>query len=217
MSWIHLQPKEVLEEALRTQQGCFLAAALDGRIFYANDAFLRWIGYTMHELESRTWMDISVKDINLEADLAAAKAMGEGSIQYYSVQKQYIPKQSRPRWGTLYVQRYPQIGPCEVALVTWEPLEEETSEAYLIAKDAIQSMSSELVELKAIVKKLEASNEPTNLIEKGVIAWLKIVANYPKSAAVVGLFLICLIGGSAAVNAIGAVKKIMTGDFTANP
>lgn len=217
MTWLQIQSREVLEHALSQSPSCYLASALDGKIHWANQSFLNWMGYTLHELELRTWMDISVRDENLEADLLAAKSLYEGQIQTYSVLKQYIPKQARPRWGYLHVTRYPQLGPIEVCICTWKPVEDESSPAFARAVEAINKMSASLEDLKVIVAQIEEQHAAKNLVEHGIVIWLKIVSRYPKAAITVGLFLICLIGGSAAVNAIGAVKKIMTGDVTATP
>jgi hypothetical protein len=162
-------------------------------------------------------MDISVKDSNFEADVEAAKLLDAGAITTYRVLKQYIPKQSRPRYGWLTVLRYPQYGPLEVCICNWHPVEDDSSPALSNAMEGVNKMSASLDELKQIIVQIEQQNAATNIVEKGIVIWLKIVSQYPRAAAVVGLFLICLIGGSAAVNAIGAVKKIMTGDVTATP
>lgn len=217
MSWLQSQSRDLLEFALQHSSSCYLSSALKGTIYWVNDSFAAYMGYTPRELERRTWMDISVKDENFEADVEAAKQLEEGIITSYRVLKFYIPKGARPRIGWLTVLRYPQYGPIEVCICNWHPLEDDSSPALASAMEGIDKMSASLDELKQIVVQIEQQGAATSIVEKGVVIWLKIVSQYPKSAIVVGLFLICLIGGSAAVNAIGAVKKIMTGDVTASP
>lgn len=217
MSWLQSQSRELLEFALQHSASCYLSSALEGTIYWVNDAFAQCMGYTPRELERRTWMDISVKDENFEADVEAAKQLEAGTIQSYRVLKMYVPKQSRPQLGWLTVLRYPQYGPLEVCICHWAPIEDDSSPALATAMGSIDKMSASLEDLKQIITQIEQQNAATNTIEKGIVIWLKICAQYPKAAICVGLFLICLIGGSAAVNAIGAVKKIMTGDVTATP
>lgn len=217
MSWLQEQSRELLEFTLQRSSSCYLSSALEGKIYWVNDSFSECMGYTPMELERRTWMDLSLKDDNLDADIEAAKQLEAGVITSYSVMKFYLPKGGKPQLGWLNVQRYPQYGPIQVCICHWDPVKEDASPALAISTKAIDKMSASLDELKDILVQIEQQGAATNLVQKGVVIWLKICAEYPKATICVGLFLICLIGGSAAVNAIGAVKKIMTGDVTATP
>ena len=172
MSWLQSQSRELLEFALQHSPSCYLSSALEGKIYWCNDSFSDWMGYTPSELERRTWMDISVRDDNLAADIEAARQLEAGLISSYRVLKQYIPKQSRPRYGWLTVQRYPFYGPLEVCLCTWRPIEDESSPALANAMESIKKMSTSLDDLKNIVTQIEQQGAATSIIEKGVVIWL---------------------------------------------
>lgn len=217
MPWLQEQSRELLEFALQHSSSCYLLCALEGTIYWVNDSFAQCMGYTPRELERRTWMDLSLKDENFEADVESAKQLESGAINSYSVMKFYLPKGEKPQLGWLNVQRYPQYGPLQVCICHWDPVREDSSPALAISTKAIDKMSASLDDLKEILVQIEQQGAATNLVQKGVVIWLKICAEYPKATICVALFFICLVGGSAAVNAIGAVKKIMTGDVTATP
>ncbi len=205
MSWLDQQPIEVLRAAILHSPSCFLFSTFDGRMLWANDSFLSWIGYTQSEIQSRTWMEISVKDQNLEADLEAARRLADGYQQTYIVQKQYIPKNSRPKWGTLFVMRYPPMGDISMAICVWEPMVLDTEIAFQFAKEGVAKMETELAELRRLLEQAEA----TSLVEKAMLIGMKLVITYPKTSTAVFMFCCLVVGGNAALDAMQNVKKLM--------
>lgn len=205
MSWLTNQEREVLEVALLHSPCCILVSTTSGQILWANDCFVDWIGYTLSELQTKTWMEISVQDSSLVADILEARAL-DGYQQSYSVQKQYIPKHSRPRWGTLHVLRYPAIGPIACCICVWEPMEKDTDPAYEVAKKAVDKMETEFAELRKLIEQAEA----TSLVEKAMLISIKLCITYPKTAMACFLFCVLVIGGNAALDAINNTRKLMS-------
>jgi hypothetical protein len=174
-------------------------------MLWGNDAFLEWLGYTQSELQARTWMDISVNDASLSADLEAASRVQDGYLVTYKVKKQYIPKNSRPRWGTLYVLRYPPQGEAKHAICVWEPMVEDNANAFEVARAAVAKMESEFAALRKLLEQAEA----TSLIEKAMLIAIKLAVTYPKTAMATFLFCCIMVGGSAFLDVLKNVKALM--------
>jgi len=75
---------------------------LDGRWLRFNDAICRTIGYTREELLAMTFADITHPD-DLEADWAQAKAVAQGDIETYSMEKRYRRRDGFFVWVNLTV------------------------------------------------------------------------------------------------------------------
>lgn len=173
-------------------------------MLWGNDSFLEWIGYTQSELQVRTWMDISVHDSSLLADIEAASRL-DGYHVTYSVKKQYVPKNSRPKWGTLYVMRYPPQGEQQYCICVWEPMLEDTALAFSITKESVHRMESEF---KAVRQMLEASNVES-LPQKAIVIAVKLAMTYPKAAIAMFLFCCVIVGGNAFLDVMKNVKTLM--------
>lgn len=205
MSWLDLQPIEMLRAAIVHSPCCIIFSTQDGKNLWANDSFLEWIGYTQTELQQRTWMDISVHDSSLSADIEAASRL-DGYHVTYSVKKQYVPKNSRPKWGTLYVMRYPPGGEQLCCMCVWEPMLDDNADSFELAKASVVKMESELAELKRLLEQAEA----TSLIEKAMLISVKLAITYPKAAMATFLFCCILVGGSAFLDVLKNVKALMS-------
>lgn len=175
-------------------------------MLWGNNSFLEWIGYTQSELQQRTWMDISVNDSSLSADLEAAGRIQDGYLVTYKVKKQYVPKNSRPRWGTLYVLRWPPTGEEKCCICVWEPMQDDNADSYELTRVSVQKMETELAELKRLLEQAEA----TSLIEKAMLITVKLAITYPKSAIAVFMFCCIIVGGSAFIDAVKNVKALMS-------
>jgi PAS domain-containing protein len=180
--WIDTADINVLKVALQHTSAQHLISTIDGGILWANRSFTDWSKYTVHELMNMTWMDFSVDDPSLAADIEEAAKL-DGYQTSYTVQKQYIPKNSKPEIGLLHVVRYPLGGAIECCICTWEPLKNGTAEAY----------RTSLAYFKRIDEKLAMLTSQTeeDIVLLGVF---KLVKKYPKAAIAVLIFLIGIFG-----------------------
>ena len=76
--------------------------ASDGRWMQVNDAMCRTLGYSMAELRSLTFQQITFPG-DLDADLALVQRLVAGEIERYTLEKRYIRKDGRVIWANLSV------------------------------------------------------------------------------------------------------------------
>ena len=81
--------------------GCAIVS-LDGRCLRVNEALCRIVGYEASELLSLTFHDITHPD-DLEADVALVKALVEGDIPKYQMNKRYLRPDGSHVWANLTV------------------------------------------------------------------------------------------------------------------
>jgi PAS domain S-box-containing protein len=205
MTWLETQQREVLETALWHSECCMLCSTVDGKILWANSAFVAWSGYTLGELQNMSWMDLSVRDGSLVADQFEANKL-DGYMQSYSVRKQYIPKQSKPVWGTLRVLRYPAYGEMLCCICTWHPLQDDSKEAFSLAVEAIGKVQSEIEKLSAMVNQIEARS----LLESTVVMAIKLGIKYPKSSWTIMVTFVIAIGGNAGFDLLQKVLTVIS-------
>lgn len=207
MNWLDQQPIEMLRVAITHSPCCILFSTVEGKMLWGNDAFLEWMGYTQSELQARTWMDISVNDASLLADLEAAGRIQDGYLVTYKVKKQYIPKNSRPRWGTLYVLRYPPIGESKHAICVWEPMQDENADAFAITRVAVVEMQSEFALLRKTIEEITNKSLP----QKALASIVELGMAYPKVALFAFVFCCVWLGGNTFVTVFESVRKILSG------
>lgn len=149
-----------------------LVSTLDGKILWANHAFLEWTQYTLNELVKMTWMQLSVPDKSLEADIDETKNL-DAYNPTYQVKKQYIPKGNKPEWGVLTVMRYPLNGPIEYCLCTWEPLRNGTATAFALAMEQSKLVEKKLDEMNTAIQSRNKKTEPTKLraMVDAIVEW----------------------------------------------
>lgn len=214
MSWLTNQDRELLEAAIIHTPCCMLFSKPSGDILWANNAFVKWSGYTLFELQSMTWMELTVTDENLRADIAEAQEMAknDGYSIFYSVMKQYIPKHGQPCWGLLHVMRYPPLGDLTCCVCVWDPIKESFTESFNLIRDtankgnkAMQDMTNALNDLKKAV-----IPEETPLSQKAVLILMRLIATYPKRSMAIALFFFVLFLGNLAVDTIQKYKSIIT-------
>ena len=101
------------DEALRQSEERFRSAAefsaigmalvsLDGRWLSVNPALCRILGYSEHELLTKTFQEITHAD-DLALDVAKAAEMAAGQLPTYQVEKRYIKRDGSVVWGRLTV------------------------------------------------------------------------------------------------------------------
>lgn len=177
-----------------------LVSTLDGQILWANAAFCEWSQYTLNELRKLTWMQISVPDKNLEADVDEARNL-DAYNPVYQVKKQYVPKGSKPEWGNLTVMRYPLSGPIECCLCTWEPLKNGTAAAFNQAMDHYTNISQRL---EAMTTEIRAVTTQTDE-DRFVLGSIRMVQRHPKIAMA---FLVVALSVFGANNVLSLLQKM---------
>jgi hypothetical protein len=181
-TWIDTVDIEVLKVALQHTSAQHLISMPDGKILWANKAFIKWVGYTLSELTHMTWMDFSVYDDQLKVDLEEVAKL-EGYQISYTVQKKYVPRDRKPEHGLLHVLRYPLNGPIECCICTWEPLREGN----------VESLEVAIQYFKVIDEKLLLITRQTEE-EKLVIGILQLIRKYPKVALAILFGLLSIFG-----------------------
>lgn len=176
--WIDEAKEEQLRTWVKHCPAMKLVSTLDGRILWANAAFCEWSQYTLNELRQLTWMQISVPDKNLEADVDEAKNL-DAYNPTYSVKKQYVPKGAKPEWGQLTVMRYPLSGPIECCLCTWEPLKNGTAAAFTQAMENYGEITKRLEAMTTEIKTVTTQTDE----DRFVLGTIRMVQRHPKIAA----------------------------------
>ena len=187
--WIEQVDCTALRVFLRYCGVPVLVSKVDGSIVWANEEFCEWSGYTIGELQKMGWKQLSVQDGNLEADLDQAAQLNTYRLSY-SVQKQYIPKNSQPAWGTLHVIRYPATGPIEFCVCAWQPLKNGTQAAFNMAMTELSKLANQMDACKVELQKLTTTGEEEKLVGS-VVAMLR---KYPKVAWTIFVVMLTLFG-----------------------
>lgn len=74
----------------------------DGRIAYANNAYLSMLGYTEAELLTMRFMEYTHPD-DLQADLTLYQQLLDGELASFQLEKRYIRKDGQPLWVNVIV------------------------------------------------------------------------------------------------------------------
>jgi len=189
----------------------YLVSLIDGRILSANRSFLDWSKYTLHELTSMSWVELSAKDEGLSADLNEMNNLDQYALSY-SVQKRYIPKGSSPQLGNLYVTRYPPTGEIEFCWCRWEPLYNGTAKAFEASLKSQSEVSTAITTLASQVKAL--TNQSVE--ERALGSMMTLAQKYPKASWIIFAILLVTIAGNNAVSILnnfgllGPIKVVET-------
>lgn len=187
--WIDEASDDILRTWAKHSPAMKLVSTLDGQILWANDSFLEWSQYTLNEIRRMTWMQLSVPDRNLEADIDELRRL-DGYNPSYAVRKQYIPKGQAPEWGQLNVMRYPLTGEIQCCLCTWEPLKNGTARAFAMAMEHNQSIDRKIAEMTTEIQKLTNQTDE----DKFVLGTIRLVQRHPKIAIVLLVMIASIFG-----------------------
>ena len=202
--WVREAERAALETFLNHTKAMMLVSSLDGKIFWANEAFCLFIGYTLGELKDIGWRNISASE-GLSADEAEAIVMAtDGYVHTYTVQKQYIPKNSKPQWGILSVMRYPSTGEVQFCLCTWEPLKNGTAEAFTMAMEHVRKNQLEFSKLAESVDKLRS----TDADEDWLIRTIRIMKRYPKTTMIIVGAMLSVLGANNLLELIQRITSV---------
>ena len=88
-----------------------IISGADGEIYDANDAFCKFIGYSVYEFQRSNnpvkWTELTLPTEDLEADTHNVEMCLEGKQLSYRVRKHYIPKGETPVLVEIHVTRFP--------------------------------------------------------------------------------------------------------------
>jgi PAS domain-containing protein len=155
----------------------YLVSLPTGQILWANRAFLDWSKYTLTELLSKSWMDISVNDGDLQADIKELETLNEYNTTY-TVQKKYIPKGLSPQIGLLHVTRYPATGKIDFCWCRWEPFYNGTAKAFELA---VKTQTESTAAINGLAEQFRIANSKTEE-EKALTSVIGLARKYPKAA-----------------------------------
>ena len=182
-----------------------------GEILDANQAFIRAMGYTEHELigtagkGGTTWMQLSVQDQDLEADLIAAQRLADGADTQYWVRKHYQPKGSAPQPVLIHVQRYPETGELLACLVTCHFLVVQQDQNLLTALVGVERNLIAAMEIRT-----QAIMEGTLLpSETLALSLVRVFMRYPKASLMTLLIFGGLIFGDRLIVAVQVAMSLL--------
>jgi len=175
--WITRANCEALKTFIHNCHVPIIVSGIDGTIHWANDEFCEWSGYSVQELQQLGWHRLSVENQDLAADISAAGDL-DGYRLTYSIQKQYIPKNDKPYWGTLSVMRYPATGQIDYCLCTWIPLKNGTQTAFDLAMRELGKLTMQIEGNRADIAKLTALTNEEIFMNAGV----RLIKANPKTA-----------------------------------
>lgn len=193
--WLDNLDCKALKLMARNSTSMYLASTPDGKILWANRSFLDWSKYTLFELVTKTWKEISLNDANLAADIKELESLDDYTLSY-SVQKSYIPKSSAPQLGMLHVTKYPPQGPIEFCWCRWEPYLNGTAKAFEAALKAQNDFTSALNALASQVKIMTEKTVEENAFE----SILGLMRKYPKFSWVIFCLIVTTFVGNNATS-----------------
>jgi PAS domain S-box-containing protein len=74
---------------------------MDGRFEYANDALCQMLGYSMDELRTKTWQEVTHPDDVAEDELRGARVLA-GEATHYILDKRYVRKDGSHVWVSMF-------------------------------------------------------------------------------------------------------------------
>jgi PAS domain S-box-containing protein len=158
-------------EAIRTFIGnChvpIVVSGVDGSIHWANDEFCEWSGYSVQELRQLGLSRLSSDGDDAHAYMTLATDL-DGYRLTYSIQKQYVPKNDKPHWGTLTVMRYPAGGEIKYCFCTWNPHKNGTQVAFDMAMKELGKLTVQIEGNRAEIAKLSALTPEDVFMSSGV-------------------------------------------------
>lgn len=201
MTFIHTLPSDVVATILRSSGIMWLISKPTGEILDASPEFMRWIGYTHDELTRLTWMQISVQDDSLNADLHSVNNLTPYD-PFYIVRKQYVPKNDKPAWGELTVTRHPMSGDkIEYCFCTWHPLKNGTAEAFTKAIENGLLVEKRISEMTTVLNQLTTQSEE----DRYVLSTINMIRKHPKA---VMFFVVIALGLFGMNNTLEFLQRI---------
>jgi PAS domain-containing protein len=207
MGWLEEEDRRVLEYWLSNTDTPLLAVQEDGTILEVNHALLRIMKYTEPELlasdkrKGKTWMELSVPDSDLEADIAASQRLVEGADIQYWCRKHFLPKGSSPEPVLIHVLRYPPQGDYLCSLVSVHFLSQTENRAHATALEAMEAR---------LVGAMQVARDNLDDSERLSLSLLRLIRQYPKRSVATLMAVLSLIFGDRLVLAVQTVMSILS-------
>lgn len=195
--WIEQVDCDALRVLVKHTTAKLLVSRISGEIVWANDSFCEWSNYSLPELTRMSWMQLSVHDENLQADIEMAKSLDVYNLSY-TVQKKYIPKNGKPQIGNLHVTRYPPTGEIDFCFCRWEPFVDGTSQAFEVAVKSQENLANNMAELTKEIKSINSKTEE----ESFLLALVRMMKKYPKTTGAVVIGLLGATGADVTINTL---------------
>lgn len=219
--WIDQQSPEMFMDWFHRVDVPMLIKGIDGDIYWTNQAFEEFIGYTNWELTGKnmSWKKISVNDDNIEAEINMMQECIDGHQTKCSMKKQYIPKNDKPVWVDLNLCRFPPYGDIKCFLAVVQPLKNGVSASFSAAMDTIKDFTEKMEQqnkglnlmesniIEGVSKKLESTSE----IEQIFLSTARLVQKYPKISATIIMVILVMILGTQIIQAFKTVKEMLPG------
>lgn len=218
MTYLENQSLEMFTTWIGYNSVPMLILGRQGEIKWCNQAFESLVGYSNWEIVNKVcWSRISVNDEHLEADKAMINQCLAGDRISYTIKKQLVPKNSKPIWTDVHVCRFPTQGEFNCFLVTIQELKNDTSAAFSMVVETINTFSQKFEEYHKglsvmedrIVVRVSDVARPQNETEQIFLSMGRLAFKHPKIAGVIFVTLICMILGNQAFEVIKNVKNLI--------
>jgi len=174
----------------------FIKAGGAGEIYGCNASFCELLGYSEFELKKKGWIELSVKNEDLEADKGTVPLLLSGHIQSYTLTKSYVSKSGAPIHGQLWVIRYPDgREPMLFALCWFVPLVSGSKAALTLATEYIERHTNATHDVAERIAKMASELQMRKIQTVGQRLWDNAgewALENPKFAVVVLLILLSL-------------------------
>ena len=120
---------------------------LDGSFLWANEKWLKMLGYSLKELTERKWPDVTISE-DVGGDQSQVDRLVRGEIDEYYLDKTYIKKGGDEIPISLFVHRYPLNGETECFIVCAEAKMAELAADVTELKEGFEEFQRQIEELK---------------------------------------------------------------------
>lgn len=200
----HESNLELLQTWLRHSPDMLLASSVDGKIYWANPAFVEWSKWTLSQLRAMTWMDLSEPGPELAADIDALKTLNEYHTRY-KVVKRYKVNGEKSQWGELTVMRYPATGDIKICLCRWLPAVNGSAIALATAMETTGRLEQRVLEMTTELKAMTSQTDGRKLLNTAYT----ICEKHPKAFVKVLVWGIALAASLAGINnAVELMQRI---------
>lgn len=191
--WFEQVNIDALKLMVRLSPSMYLVTLVNGQILWANDNFCEWSQYSLGELSRMTWKELSSND----ADIDVISELTPYRLSY-AIQKRYIPKNGKPQIGNLHVTRYPASGEIDFCWCRWEPLTNGTAQAFELAMESANKMTTHIQQLTSEVRAITAKTEE----ETFLLSLVRMTMKHPKVATAIFFGLLAFGGTDAVINTL---------------
>lgn len=193
MSWLETVEPVGLRDWIRYTYVPMLASLPDGTILWANPSYERLTGYTLPELEKKSWQDMTIDLDDRSADIEMALSLKTGERKQYQLRKQCQHKTGTGPQVLIDALRYPQEGKFVCFFVSVIPLDEGYNQSL-----------REIEKLRLIMEVFLKSQKDRQTTVEKLTAWAE---KHPKMAFLASAVIFIFLFGDRSLEII---KSVMT-------